>query len=62
MSEKPKLRRRAKHLDPNPPGEFLSEDLRHETARFLDEVKNQIERRKQHPRSLRLGPPRPPTR
>jgi hypothetical protein len=41
-----------------PPGDFLSEDLRDETARFLDEVKRQIKTRKEPREEPKLGPPR----
>jgi hypothetical protein len=40
-----------------PPGDFLSEDLRDETARFLDEVKRRINRRKDPNEEPKLGPP-----
>lgn len=40
-----------------PPGEFLSEDLRHQTARFLDEVKRRIKKRKEPNGEPKLGPP-----
>jgi hypothetical protein len=40
-----------------PPGDFLSEDLRDETARFLDEVKRRIKRRKETDEKPKLGPP-----
>jgi hypothetical protein len=40
-----------------PPGEFLSEDLRDATTRFLDEVRRQIEQRREA-KQPRLGPPR----
>lgn len=42
-----------------PPGDFLSEDLRDETARFLDEVKRRINRRKEPNEEPKLGPPGP---
>ena len=45
-----------KHTKGSPPGEFLSEDLRDDTSRFLDEVKRQVSRRKQ-PDQPKLGPP-----
>jgi hypothetical protein len=41
-----------------PPGEFLSDDLREETARFLDEVKRRIRKGNEPKREPRLGPPR----
>lgn len=40
-----------------PPGDFLSEDLRDETARFLEEVKRRIKRRKEPDEKPKLGPP-----
>jgi hypothetical protein len=40
-----------------PPGEFLSDDLREETARFLDEVKRRIRKGKESRQEQRLGPP-----
>jgi hypothetical protein len=44
--------------DRRPPGDFLSEDMRAETARFLDEVKRQIRKRKEPKEEPKLGPPR----
>jgi hypothetical protein len=44
--------------DPGPPGDFLSEDLREATTRFLDEVKRQIEQRRVPAKGPKLGPPR----
>jgi hypothetical protein len=41
-----------------PPGDFLSDDLREETARFINEVKRQIQRRKEPKEEPKLGPPR----
>jgi hypothetical protein len=55
MAEKPKKPRKNK---PEPPGEFLSEDLRDATTRFLDEVKRQIEQRRKLPNEPKLGPPK----
>ena len=40
-----------------PPGDFLSEDLRDETARFLDEVKRRINRHNEPNEEPKLGPP-----
>jgi hypothetical protein len=42
----------------NPPGEFLSEDLRDDTTRFLDEVKRQVTWRRQPDLQPKLGPPK----
>jgi hypothetical protein len=42
-----------------PPGDFLSEDLRDQTARFLDEVKRRIKKRKEPKEDPKLGPPGP---
>jgi hypothetical protein len=47
---------------PEPPGEFLSEDLREATTRFLDEVKRQIKQRRESKPEPKLGPPRRPKR
>jgi hypothetical protein len=44
--------------DETPPGDFLSEDLRDETARFLDEVKRRIRKRTEPQDEPKLGPPR----
>jgi hypothetical protein len=41
-----------------PPGDFVSDDLRKETARFINEVKRQIQRRRELGEEPRLGPPR----
>ena len=41
-----------------PPGEFLSDDFRDDTSRFLDEVKRQIKRRKDPEPAPKLGPPK----
>jgi hypothetical protein len=40
------------------PGEFLSDDLRDDTSRFLDEVKRQIKRRREPGPQPKLGPPK----
>jgi hypothetical protein len=50
--EKPRSERAA-----TPPGEFLSDDLREETARFLDEVKRRIRKGNESRQEPRLGPP-----
>jgi hypothetical protein len=54
MAEKP---RKPRKKEPEPPGEFLSEDLRDATTRFLGEVKRQIEQRKERKPGPKLGPP-----
>jgi hypothetical protein len=41
-----------------PPGDFVSDDLRHETARFLAEVKRRIKNSTDGQREPKLGPPR----
>ena len=41
-----------------PPGEFLSDDFRDDTSRFLDEVKRRIKRRKEPDPAPKLGPPK----
>jgi hypothetical protein len=41
-----------------PPGEFLTDDFRDDTSRFLDEVKRQIKRRKEPEPAPKLGPPK----
>jgi hypothetical protein len=41
-----------------PPGEFLTDDFRDDTSRFLDEVKRQIKRRKDPDPAPKLGPPK----
>jgi hypothetical protein len=60
MSHEPHERRtkRATEETPAPPGEFLSEDLRDATTRFLDEVKRQVKRRKEPEPAPKLGPPK----
>jgi hypothetical protein len=50
--EKPRSKRSR-----TPPGDFLSDDLREETARFLDEVKRRIRKGKEPKEEPRLGPP-----
>jgi hypothetical protein len=57
MSDKPRSPRRK---EPQPPGDFLSEDLREATTRFLDEVKRQIQQRRELAKEPKLGPPRRP--
>jgi hypothetical protein len=52
----PKRDRRKR--DSEPPGDFLSDDLREATTRFLHEVKRQIEQRREVANEPRLGPPR----
>jgi hypothetical protein len=54
MAEKAKQSRKN---ESETPGEFLSEDLRDATTRFLDEVKRQIEQRKEARPEPKLGPP-----
>jgi hypothetical protein len=46
-----------------PPGHFVSDDLRRQTARFIDELKKRLRREKPDP-GPRLGPPpkQPPDR
>lgn len=41
-----------------PPGDFVSDDLRDETARFLNEVKRRIRKSKEPKKEPKLGPPR----
>jgi hypothetical protein len=40
----------------SPPGDFVSEDLRSETARFIEELKKRLTREK--PEEPKLGPPK----
>ena len=49
-------RKSANELAGKPPGEFLSDDFRDDTLRFLDEVKRQIKRRKEPDPAPKLGP------
>jgi hypothetical protein len=42
-----------------PPGHFVSDDLRAQTARFLDELRKRLSRQ-QHESEPKLGPPRQP--
>jgi hypothetical protein len=50
-----------KHPEPEstPPGQFVSDDLRMETANFLDELRKRLERMKDKSEP-KLGPPRRP--
>jgi hypothetical protein len=59
MSHEPRERRTKRSTEdtPEPPGEFLSEDLRDATTRFLDEVKRQVKRRRELDAEPKLGPP-----
>jgi hypothetical protein len=41
---------------PDPPGHFVSDDLRAQTAHFLDELRKRIRREKAEP-GPKLGPP-----
>ena len=41
--------------EPSPPGHFVSEDLRTQTARFLDELRKRLLRDKAE--APKLGPP-----
>ena len=43
--------------DGKPPGQFVSNDLEQQTARFIEEVKDLAERRKQREAEDRQGPP-----
>jgi hypothetical protein len=56
-------RRKSKRKSPQepavePPGDYLSDDFRDDTTRFLDEVKRQIKWRKEPEPAPRLGPPK----
>jgi hypothetical protein len=42
--------------DPRPPGHFVSEDHRSQTARFLEELKKRLSR--EQAEEPKLGPPR----
>ena len=42
--------------DPPPPGHFVSEDYRSQTARFLEELKKRL--RREQAEEPKLGPPR----
>jgi hypothetical protein len=42
---------------PEPPGHFVSDDLRDQTARFLEDLRRRIRRGKAEP-GPKLGPPR----
>jgi hypothetical protein len=48
------------HHEPEstPPGTFVSEDQRRQTARFLDELKKRL--RREQAEEPKLGPPRRP--
>jgi hypothetical protein len=54
--QQPNGDRRERDLEP--PGDFLSDDLRDATTRFLDDVKRQIEQRRELAKEPKLGPPR----
>jgi hypothetical protein len=41
----------------SPPGDFVSDDLRANTARFLEELKQRLRTARAH-QAPRLGPPR----
>jgi hypothetical protein len=41
---------------PEPPGHFVSDDLRQQTAQFLEELRRRLKREKS-PREPKLGPP-----
>ena len=41
---------------PEPPGQFVSDDLREQTAQFLDDLRKRIRREKAEP-GPKLGPP-----
>jgi hypothetical protein len=43
--------------DGKPPGQFVSNDLEQQTARFIEEVKDLAQRRKQREAEDRQGPP-----
>jgi hypothetical protein len=42
--------------DLDPPGQFISDDLRAQTANFLEELRKRLSREKSEPEP-RLGPP-----
>jgi hypothetical protein len=45
--------------DSTPPGHFVSDDLRKETTRFIDELRKRLKREKDDSEP-KLGPPRRP--
>jgi hypothetical protein len=45
-----------KREQPKPPGHFVSDDLRDQTARFLEDLRRRIRREKAEP-GPKLGPP-----
>jgi hypothetical protein len=45
-----------KRADPTPPGDFTSDELREQTARFLDELRRRAEKKKRQPHK-KPGPP-----
>jgi hypothetical protein len=55
LDRKKSSRNSANELAGTPPGEFLSDDFRDDTSRFLDEVKRQIKRRKEPDPAPKLG-------
>jgi len=50
-----------KHQEPDstPPGDFVSDDLRRQTARYLEELRKRLKREKPDSEP-KLGPPRRP--
>lgn len=46
---------KCKEPESSPPGQFVSEDLREQTARFIDELKKRLAREKSE--EPKLGPP-----
>jgi len=50
-------KRRKDEPESSPPGEFVSDDLRAQTARFLDELKRRLQGQKPELQP-KLGPPK----
>jgi hypothetical protein len=50
------MREERKRELPEPPGQFVSDALRDQTAQFLDDVRKRIRREKAEPEP-KLGPP-----
>jgi hypothetical protein len=57
----PKLQEKSGKPGPRPPGQFVSNELEEQTARFIENVKGLAQRRRQLETEERQGPP-PPSR
>jgi hypothetical protein len=61
MEDDPRMPAEKTHDDPRrrPPGDFTSEELQEDTARFLDELRRRADHKKRRAPLRKSGPPPP---